>query len=674
MADDGSGSDIAIPSMLISLLDADAMKESLSNNVPVTISMAYSIPATNDTTVHYDLFSTPTDTLSLEFLLNWKPMAMALGEDAFFTPHPYIYDGNRAGCRSEDGENVCYNLCTNNGLYCSIDPDDDLDFGISGADVVAESLNRICIWQDYGEEDGMGAHFWDYIVEFHNRCNSEELFTDPQCAREVHLQACINPTRLWHCIKSSGGLQEGKNELLEESIRLQEESGIVILPTMLVNGAALRGELTVATVFLAICSAYDSAATPSVCTACRNCTGDLLGCVSTGSCTNSNRQTSTRTRSATLATTHINVRDTQLVVTGMPPVNNYALGDGGIEEIFFALSEDYSGVVMCDIDLGKAANEVGTAVADYINNGKTPGSIYWPEQCTDSEKQTFEASLDTFQSCSQWDVRELIETLPSALVGTALKCANLILGGGEGLKDLSPQDLHQCSSSILGDNPLGKAVRSFYLYPDKTCPCLQSLSEEHSIPECTLDVWPIPLAGSWLKTSSCIMSVFACSYFDGFCLAELQVLDKCLPGVDEPLSCGAVQKCNAVGDSFSLSLPPSLLGTPLPDACIRVYGEHKKEELAGTFVTERYDIYRHKCAGNTQVWQPLPKNGSTSQTEEESSRTSLLPGFVTGLVVGLVVAAVLMAILQGVFPRRKAQERERYYNTVELVESSPTLS
>jgi hypothetical protein len=47
---------------------------------------------------------------------------------------------------------------------------------------------------------------------------------------------------------------------------------------------------------------------------------------------------------------------------------------------------------------------------------------------------------------------------------------------------------------------------------------------------------------------------------------------------------------------------------------------------------------------------------------------------VTGLVVGLGVAAVLMAILQGVVPRRKAQEREQCYNTVELVESSPTLS
>jgi hypothetical protein len=48
-------------------------------------------------------------------------------------------------------------------------------------------------------------------------------------------------------------------------------------------------------------------------------------------------QTSTRTKSASLATTPINVRDTQLVVTGMPPVNNYALGDGGIEEIIFAI-------------------------------------------------------------------------------------------------------------------------------------------------------------------------------------------------------------------------------------------------------------------------------------------------------------------------------------------------
>ena len=62
-----------------------------------------------------------------------------------FTPYYYIYDGIRSGCQGESGENQCYNLCSNNGRYCAVDPDNDLDVGVSGADVVAESLKYMCI-------------------------------------------------------------------------------------------------------------------------------------------------------------------------------------------------------------------------------------------------------------------------------------------------------------------------------------------------------------------------------------------------------------------------------------------------------------------------------------------------------------------------------------------------
>jgi len=80
--------------------------------------------------------------------------AKALGKDAYFTPHMYIYDGVKTHCLNNDGENFCYNLCTNNGRYCATDPDNDLDQGISGQDVVKESLRRLCIWAHYGHCDG----------------------------------------------------------------------------------------------------------------------------------------------------------------------------------------------------------------------------------------------------------------------------------------------------------------------------------------------------------------------------------------------------------------------------------------------------------------------------------------------------------------------------------------
>merc|ERR1712032_1333831 len=108
-----------------------------------------------------------------EFQREFKAAAVGLDSHAYFTPHMYIYDGVMSGCRAQDGSNMCYNLCTNDGRYCATDPDNDLDNGISGADVVTESLRRICIWKNYGESDGVGKEWWDYVNEFMFRCDKD---------------------------------------------------------------------------------------------------------------------------------------------------------------------------------------------------------------------------------------------------------------------------------------------------------------------------------------------------------------------------------------------------------------------------------------------------------------------------------------------------------------------
>ena len=75
---------------------------------------------------------------------------MALGDRAYFTPHMYVYDGVRSHCKGTPTDSFCFNLCTKNGRYCATDPDNDLEKGVSGADVVTESLRRLCIWKNYG--------------------------------------------------------------------------------------------------------------------------------------------------------------------------------------------------------------------------------------------------------------------------------------------------------------------------------------------------------------------------------------------------------------------------------------------------------------------------------------------------------------------------------------------
>jgi hypothetical protein len=283
MADDGSGSDISIPSFLMFKRDADAIKAQVMDDHPVQLEMSWSLPQPDDR-VEYDLWSVPTDVVSRTFLKKFKPISKALGDRAYFTPHMYIYDGVRTHCQGNEGENFCYNLCTNNGRYCATDPDNDLDRGISGADVVKESLRRLCIWKHYGEQDGVGEVWWNYVEEFMERCNTPDYFMNEDCVVDCYKHSGVDNDKINRCMTDSGGLEnDAPNAFLDLEIAAQTERGVVVLPTAFVNTAAIRGQLSAHTMFSAICAGYAEGTRPGVCDQCSTC-GDPALCVTKGVC------------------------------------------------------------------------------------------------------------------------------------------------------------------------------------------------------------------------------------------------------------------------------------------------------------------------------------------------------------------------------------------------------
>lgn len=282
MADDGSGADVSIPSFLLFKQNADPIKDTLTQNKIVRAEMSWALPAP-DSVVEYELWTTPTDEISVDLKKDFRLVASALGEHAQFTPHYYIYDGLYAGCRGVDGENQCYNLCTNNGRYCATDPDDDLDFGISGADVVTESLRQICIWNEHGD-DGVGMPYWDYNDEFLYRCAGEDYFANEDCIKDAMAHAGIKFDNIQKCMEEAGGLEgDDENDLLEAELNSREIAGVVIMPSFFVNQAPLRGAMTTSEVFEAICAGFAAGSEPSVCHKCSKC-GDVGTCVEIGHC------------------------------------------------------------------------------------------------------------------------------------------------------------------------------------------------------------------------------------------------------------------------------------------------------------------------------------------------------------------------------------------------------
>jgi hypothetical protein len=286
MADDGSGSDISIPTFLLFKQDADPIKTVLKNNKHVRVEMSFAIPSNRDS-VKYELWSTPTDPVSMPIERNFKDAAIALGEAAHFSPKMYIYDGMKAGC-DQNGTDECFNLCTNSGRYCAVDPDDDLYTGLSGADVVTESLRRLCVWKVYGDKNSIGKEYWNYVEQFLQRCydpKNTDLFKDVSCIKNAMTQASVDYGLVDSCMKQSGGLEgDVANSILDQQLKDKDRSGIVLIPTLFVNDAPVRGELSFASALKAICSGFSRGTAPVVCDKCSACK-DEAGCVKHGSCT-----------------------------------------------------------------------------------------------------------------------------------------------------------------------------------------------------------------------------------------------------------------------------------------------------------------------------------------------------------------------------------------------------
>ena len=221
-------------------------------------------------------------------LKTFDSAAIALKGEAKFTPQMFIYDETRAKCRDSGGMNNFVGLCTNIGRYCATDPDGDLSSGLTGTDVVMESLRRICIWNTYGVADSVGEPWWTYVKNFSIQCKDSDQpmkYNNMECINSVMKMANIDPSKIDDCMNASGGLTEDvTNTELEKMFSSKELSGVIILPSVFVNQVPIRGELSYRNVFRAVCAGYATGSEPSICQSCMYCNDESTCVTHNGKC------------------------------------------------------------------------------------------------------------------------------------------------------------------------------------------------------------------------------------------------------------------------------------------------------------------------------------------------------------------------------------------------------
>jgi hypothetical protein len=272
MDDDGTGSDINIPSMILAKPDADLLKSELIGGTMIHLRLSWPVPMTHNGQTHYTLWTSPDDTMSYGFLKTFKEAAVDIGGKGVFKPNMFISDGIAMGCRGTEISGDCPGRCTNFGRYCapdSFDPNTTYEDQM-GTKLVVESLRRACIWHVYGSVDGIGLHWWDYMEKWLGRCSTSRYSTT--CAESLFVESDIDVQLVRSCMTDSGGfLGDNSNYILEGFLSSSVEDGVLFAPTMYVNGADLRGELSFANVLDAICWTFDGKSEPDICGHWREC-------------------------------------------------------------------------------------------------------------------------------------------------------------------------------------------------------------------------------------------------------------------------------------------------------------------------------------------------------------------------------------------------------------------
>ncbi|XXQ35525.1 PA domain-containing protein [Plasmodiophora brassicae] len=277
MSNDGSGMSIVIPSMIIKKSAGDKITNWAEQHPDafIEVSIEYGLPESD--VVDYRLWTSSMDPQAFEFKLNFRDIAKALEKKARFDVRYFFVSGKSYGCDKGD---VCGNQCTNSGKYCAVDPDHDLNEGVSGAQVVQENLREMCIFQQAksGQKEYL---WWAYVNEFRTKCASVNT-VDEACSKSVVEKIDgLSWNGVHDCVQSSGGSDQtsGTNSMIEAELKAKEDDGVYLLPTLIVNGVTYYGSLSCPMpldlahcgVLKTMCTAYTNGLEPAVCSPSKGC-------------------------------------------------------------------------------------------------------------------------------------------------------------------------------------------------------------------------------------------------------------------------------------------------------------------------------------------------------------------------------------------------------------------
>jgi hypothetical protein len=258
VADDGTGSTVSIPSILIA---KEAGNELISwleteGQEPILVELDWDIPA--DKIVTLDMWMS-SDAFDLRtFVQEFADLRSSLGWNLFFSPHYIVYS------LSNPPEGRCWDHI---GAYCADDPDGAGP--VTGRQVLVEDIRQMCILENTLIEDvhsntetQFSVKYWFYIREFLNSCPIQGQGTSQfgEACGDVQMNKFLTEAEQTAVRTCMAETAEAKLDLSRSQVAWSTRA-------VRVNGWRFSGPTDVDVIGRAICSAFVEENLPEACRA-----------------------------------------------------------------------------------------------------------------------------------------------------------------------------------------------------------------------------------------------------------------------------------------------------------------------------------------------------------------------------------------------------------------------
>lgn len=162
MGDDGTGTGIRVPSMLIGKEDGARLKQFASLSDSGTLSAEFTMPNIEEK-VHVELWFSSNNVLALDFIKEFDKYMPELQSRVDFEPRFVTWECKY--CSDDYKAEECFG----DGKYCAPNHERSSYSNIYGRDIISEDLRQHCLHTSL-KAQGKESLWWDYIKFVHQEC------------------------------------------------------------------------------------------------------------------------------------------------------------------------------------------------------------------------------------------------------------------------------------------------------------------------------------------------------------------------------------------------------------------------------------------------------------------------------------------------------------------------